>query len=82
MVPVAPLGDTVAASVMAVPDVAEVADGVTVMVVVPLVLAEPELLPPQPIIKNGVQLNTITIRTELNAKIGESLYLCIERLLK
>jgi hypothetical protein len=47
MVPVAPLGETVAVSVMDVPYTAELDDAVSVVVVLPDVLAD-ELVPPFP----------------------------------
>ena len=58
-VPVAALGETVAVNVIAVPEVAEVADGVTVVVV--LVVPELELelpLLPQPMEKRAAEVNT------------------------
>ena len=76
IVPVAPLGETVAVKVTDVPDVAEVTDGVTVVVVLPLVLAELELLPPQPIITKGQQLNAITIKMARNA-VGRWNFCCM-----
>lgn len=45
MVPVAPLGETVAVNVIDVPEVADVADAVSVVVELPLELA---VVPPDP----------------------------------
>ena len=66
IVPVAPLGETVAVSVIEVPETADVAEGVTVVVVEPLVLDELVLpLPPQPATK-AVTAQSVRTRNSLD----------------
>jgi hypothetical protein len=77
MVPVAPLGETVAVSVIDVPDVADAAEGVTVVLVVPVVLAEPVPLPPQPTTRKGQQHKAITMRMVRNIGGTWKLLVCI-----
>ena len=66
IVPVAAVGETVAVSVIDVPEAAEVADGVTVVVVEPLELDEPVELLLQPNIRKETLEKAITTKSVLS----------------
>ncbi len=53
--PVAPVGETAAVNVIDIPVVADVTDGISVVVRAPVVLAAPQVLPPNPVIRRGEQ---------------------------